>query len=120
MLGWRLATAAKKRLPFSKTFVSLGVQVDLSMAGDGIVLLSHKPGRIDNLEEQIQAVTDADTMTFKEALSIRGKVFYSEGQVFGRLAAPVVYMLSRWSVISWKLIRGRLGVSESRDSHSPG
>ena len=96
ILGWTIATAPGKRLPFESTFVSLGIQIDLGKASQGEVTLAHKPGRIENLEKQIQEVISAKTMSFKEALSIRGKVYFSEGQVFGRIAAPVVFMLSRW------------------------
>lgn len=97
ILGWTIATAPGKRLPFESMFVSLGIQIDLGKASQGEVTLAHKPGRIENLEKQIQEVISAKTMSFKEALSIRGKVYFSEGQVFGRIAAPVVFMLSRWT-----------------------
>ena len=96
LLGWKVAKAEKKCLPFSEVFVSLGVQVDLSQTKSGCVVLSHKPGRIDNLEDQVEELIASGKMNFKEALSIRGKVYFSESQVFGRMAAPVVHMLSRW------------------------
>ena len=96
LLGWTIATAPGKRLPFESKFVSLGIQIDLCKACQGEVTLAHKPGRIENLEKQVMEVISSKTMSFKEALSIRGKVYFSEGQVFGRIAAPVVFMLSRW------------------------
>ena len=95
LLGWKVAKAEKKCLPFSEVFVSLGVQFDLSQTKSGCVVLSHKPGRIDNLEVQVEELIASGRMNFKEALSIRGKVYFSESQVFGRMAAPVVHMLSR-------------------------
>ena len=73
----------------------MGVQVGLAQAQQGKIVLSHKPGRISNFEEQVRMILSKGTMDFKAALSIRGKVFFSEGHVFGRVAAPVVHMLSR-------------------------
>ena len=32
----------------------------------------------------------------RDALSLRGKIYFAEGQVFGRIAAPIVHSLSRW------------------------
>ena len=81
LLGWKVAKAEKKCLPFSEVFVSLGVQVDLSQTKSGCVVLSHKPGSIDNLEDQVEELIASGKMNFKEALSIRGKVYFLESQV---------------------------------------
>ena len=94
-LGWKAATAEAKRQPFASEFVSLGVQIGLAQAQQGRIILSHKPGRIASFEEQVKTILSKGTMDFRSALSIRGKVFFSEGHVFGRVAAPVVHMLSR-------------------------
>ena len=95
ILGWKVATSEAKRLPFSNEFVSLGVQVGLAQAQQGKIIMSHKPGRIASFEDQVKAILSSGTMDFRSALSIRGKVYFSEGHVFGRVAAPVVHMLSR-------------------------
>ena len=95
ILGWRVATAESKRQPFADKFVSLGVQVELAQARQGRIVLSHKPGRLASFEEQVKAILSKGKMDFKAALSIRGKVFFSKDHVFGRVAAPVVHMLSR-------------------------
>ena len=71
--------------------------VDFSAAAHGCVILTHKPGRISGIKEQIEKVRRAGKMNFKDALSIRGRIYFSEGQVYGRVAAPVVHMLSRCS-----------------------
>ena len=97
ILGWRVATSESKRLPFAEKFVSLGVTVDFSAAAHGCVILTHKPGRISGIKDQIEKLRQARMMKFKDALSIRGKLYFSEGQVYGRVAAPVVHMLSRCS-----------------------
>ena len=96
ILGWKVATAEAKRQPFADQFVSLGVLVDLAEAKRGRIILSHKPGRIASFEKQVKEILSRGVMDFKAALSIRGKVYFSEGHVYGRVAAPVVHMLSRW------------------------
>ena len=96
LLGWTVS-AGDKRKPFEKSFVSLGVVVDLSGITGGDVVLSHKPGRIDAIRGQVDEIVAKHSLTFKDALSLRGKIYFSEGQMYGRVAAPVVHMLSRWS-----------------------
>ena len=96
LLGWTVATAESKRLPFDSQFVSLGVKVDLSRVDCGEVVLTHKPGRIDNFEAQVKSIIDKGSMDFRDAMSVRGKVYFSEGQVFGRMSARIIHMLSRW------------------------
>ena len=39
-------------------------------------------------------------MDFKEALSLRGKVAFAEGQTFARLSAPLARLLARWAASS--------------------
>ena len=97
MLGWKIATTDAKRKPFAKEFVALGVQVNLSRISEGEIVLQQKPGRAEALQQQVDAVLRADMMSFKDALSIRGRIFFCEGQTFGRVAAPVIRMLSRWA-----------------------
>ena len=97
LLGWTVS-AGDKRQPFEKSFVSLGVVVDLSGISNGDVVLSHKPGRIDSIQAQVDAVVAKRSLAFEDALSLRGKIYFSEGQMYGRVAAPVVHMLSRWLV----------------------
>jgi len=38
-------------------------------------------------------------MGFKEALSIRGKISFAEGQTFGRVTAPLARLLSKWAAV---------------------
>ena len=96
LLGWKIAATAAKRKSFAKQFVSLGVQLDFSSIALGSILLEQKPGRIEALEAQVNELLAQNEFGFKDALSIRGRIFFSEGQVFGRVAAPVIHMLSRW------------------------
>ena len=96
MLGWEIAMTEKKRLPFDAKFVCLGVLVDLSEIASGTMVLANKPGRVDALSLQVLSLLEKGTMGFKDALSIKGRISFAEGQLFGRIAAPAVRSLSRW------------------------
>ena len=97
ILGWELAMEDKKRKKFDARFTALGVVVDLSEISSGIVKLRNKPGRIEGIQEQARNLFVRGTVGFKEALSIRGKLSFAEGQNYGRIAAPVAHILSRCS-----------------------
>ena len=97
LLGWKIADTEAKRKPFSKEFVSLGVQVNLSKLATGEIVLQQKPGRAEALKSQVDALLHDNNFGFKDALSVRGRIFFCEGQTFGRVAAPVIRMLTRWS-----------------------
>ena len=101
LLGWKVADSEKKRKPFSKKFVSLGVQVDLSHIDSRRIHLEQKPGRVEALKEQVDKILQVDALTWGDALSVRGRIYFCEGQTFGRVAAPVIHMLTRWSFIGF-------------------
>ena len=99
LLGWQLSTSEEKRRPFSPTFVALGVQVDFAKLSEGTILLSNKPGRVENIEKQVREVLEArpKVMSFRVALSLRGKVAFAEGQTFCRMTGFVAKLLSEWA-----------------------
>ena len=94
LLGWKISMKEKKRLPFDKIFTSLGVEVDLSKSVQGEISVQNKPGRVDAIRVSVSKIVKSDYLGFKDALSIRGRVAYAEGQLFGRVAAPLCRMLS--------------------------
>ena len=99
LLGCRIADSEKKRKPFAKKFVSLGVQVGLSGISAGLIHLEQKPGRVEALKEQVDKILELITLTWRDALSVCGRIYFSEGQTFGSVAAPEVHMLTRWNHI---------------------
>ena len=97
LLGWQISHG-DKRLPFSKSFVSLGVNLTLPEAGNAEIVLRNKVGRVEAIESAVQAVFDsARPFGFKDALSFRGRFAFAEGQTFGRVLAPVARVLSQWA-----------------------
>ena len=96
LLGWKVSMGEDKRKVFEHSFVSLGVLVDYSNLHAGEVLLKNKPGRIEGIKDQLKLLVDKGLLRSRDALSLRGKIYFAEGQIFGRIAAPIVHSLSRW------------------------
>ena len=59
------------------------------------MVLRNKPGRVDGILELVPGIKEKGSIDFKEALSLRGKIAYCEGQTFGKLSAPLARILSR-------------------------
>ena len=98
LLGWRIADSEAKRIPFAEAFVSLGVNVNYEQVQAGTILVEHKPGRIAALEAQVAEAVSRGKFGFRDALSVRGRILFAEGQIFNRVAAPILHMLSRWGL----------------------
>jgi hypothetical protein len=97
LLGWEVSMSEKKRFSFEQRFVSLGVQISYGRLADRTITVSNKPGRMESLETAIGNVKAVGKLGFRDALSIKGKIAYAEGQLFGRVAAPLCRFLSSWS-----------------------
>ena len=97
LLGWKVADSESKRKPFEKLFLSLGVQIDFRNAADNVILLRPKEGRIPSIIEIVKEVLGRGKLDFKEALSIKGKLQFAEGQLFYRVTATICRLLSRWA-----------------------
>ena len=103
LLGWKLSLG-EKRLPFAKSFVSLGVVVALPMVGEKDIVVKNKPGRVQAIQEAAEVVLASNKpFGFKDALSFRGRFAFAEGQTFGRVLAPVARVLSRWAALGKSL-----------------
>ena len=95
-LGWQVSLG-EKDLPFAKRFACLGVEIDLAKVGSREVEICNKIGRVKSITEDLQKFIDGvQPVGFKEALSIRGRLTYAEGQTFGRVLAPTSRVLSKW------------------------
>ena len=75
------------------------MQVNFTRMHERIILLENKPGRVEAIEKQVSGLLESQSksMSFKEALSLRGKVAFSEGQTHCRLTAFVARRLSEWA-----------------------
>ena len=96
-LGWKVADTESKRKPACKLFLALGVQIDFRETIGNYIILRPKEGRIKSIIEMAEEVLKKGSMNFKEALSIKGKLQFVEGQLFFRVTATVCRLLSRWA-----------------------
>ena len=97
VLEWDLSTGEDKRKPFAKNFVSLGVLVDFTKIEGKEVTLRNKPGRVEAIMLEVKEILSAGFLDFKAALSLKGKLYFSESQTYGRALAPVSRILSIWA-----------------------
>ena len=97
LLGWKVADSESKRKPAKELFLALGVQIDFKDTRSNCIILRPKEGRIKSIIELAEEVLKKGNMNFKEALSIKGKLQFAEGQLFYRVAATVCRLLSRWA-----------------------
>ena len=79
LLGWKLAMSEEKRTPFGKKFHMLGAVVDLTPAAQGLVQISNKPTRVEELLLTAQKLELGDEITESQLQSLRGRLLYAAG-----------------------------------------
>ena len=87
LLGWRYSEDPEKRQPFRRSFEPLGVVVDLTDSGDGIVRIKNKPSRVVTICGAIKEIVTTKVFPHHAAPVLRGKLQHAEGQVFARIMA---------------------------------
>ena len=85
LLGWQFSSSGDKHMDFSEVFTALGVTVQLSSCLDGCLTISNTTRRIKELVEAIQSITSSGTLAKAQALKLRGRMQFAEGQLFGRV-----------------------------------
>eukprot|EP00973_Karenia_brevis_P010996 1488992-Karenia_brevis.AAC.1 len=97
LLGWKVALGEKKRKPFSKRFISLGAEVDFENLVKEELVVRNKPGRVDQIVDTIRRALSCRALRTSDLLSVRGRVLYAEGQLFGRISAATCHMIAEWT-----------------------
>ena len=72
-------------MDLSEVFTALGVTVQLSSCLDGRLTISNTARRIKELVEAIRSIISAGSLAKAQALKLRGRVQFAEGQLFGRV-----------------------------------
>jgi len=85
ILGWSISEDPKKRLPFQKEFVTLGVVFDFQDSQAGKFCVKNKESRAVEFHQQVQVILSKGTLSAAEASSLRGRFSYADAQVFGRI-----------------------------------
>jgi hypothetical protein len=87
LVGWEVAASERKCRPFAETFEPLGVVVDFSASERGVVMVTNKPGRVEEVMKDIAACQKSRILDPHTAASLRGRVLYLEQQCMGRCGA---------------------------------
>lgn len=86
LLGMRFSRDGKKWVPFDESMSVLGVVLDFSSLSEGKVIFKHTDARRDELDETLSKHLDSNSLTQKEAESLRGRLIWFESFLFGRIA----------------------------------
>ena len=95
LLGMDYATEGKKAPPFSEMFAALGVNVDMTGAARGSVVVGHTSARKEELSEVVDGFLQCGSMTAKDAERLRGRLVFFEGFTFGRVAQVAMKHIGR-------------------------
>ena len=85
-LGWALSLGDDKDKPFANKFQALGVEFDLSNVGEGFFSVGNTLARRDELSEKIANILEANELEPAVAESLRSRLLFAEGQLYGRFA----------------------------------
>ena len=84
LTGWKYATEGDKCLPFSTCFSALGITVNLEHIRDGWAEFGNTAKRRAELGDTLEDVCNRKRLTVSEALRLRGRMQFADGQIFGR------------------------------------
>ena len=90
LLGWRYDTSGDKADEMSPQVTALGVTFDLSQSGSGVVLVANTPKRIAEISKTIEELFFSGKLSAGDASSLRGRLGFAEGQLFGRAIKKLI------------------------------
>ena len=93
LLGWKYDKSGDKADSMTSEVSALGVQLDLSRTGDGVLLVSNTEKRKSDLCRLMSETLTRGTLTSSEAASLRGRLGFAEGQLFGRAIRKLINVL---------------------------
>ena len=86
LLGWTFATEGSKACPFASRVDALGITIDLSESQRGIVKFANTARRRQELTSVIDDILKSKFLPPSQALRLRGRLQFADGQIFGRVA----------------------------------
>ena len=84
LLGWKYDKSGDKADEMSDTIAALGVVFDLNRTKEGSVVVSNTEKRKADVCSQIQEAVQKGCITQHAAASLKGRLGFAEGQLFGR------------------------------------
>lgn len=94
LIGLAFSESPKKNRPFAQVFEVLGVSFDLMKCPEGCFVIRNT--RVHDLSQQIDSILAAGQLNGATARSLRGRLNFAEGQLYGRTAAAVLKDLGRY------------------------
>ena len=88
-LGWRYTDDPKKCHPFDGTFDVLEARLDVEDLNGGSLVVQNKPGRLEKIDELIQEVQSAGSISKRQAQVIHGNLNFAMGFVLGHTTRVV-------------------------------
>ena len=85
LLGWQFAREGEKSKPFGYSFSALGIHVSLDNFTQGWVEFSNTESRITEVCAIIRTIVESGELSYKDAIRLRGRMQFADGQLFGRL-----------------------------------
>ena len=86
LLGWSFAKTGSKAVDFDAMCKALGVTIDVSLMHQGRVLIDNTEARKKELGEFIEKIVTTRKLSSVDALKLRGRMQFTAGQLFGRVA----------------------------------
>ena len=84
LLGWQFAREGDKSSPFGSSFSALGIRVSLEHFTDGWVEFANTESRVMEVCGTIHSVLESGELCYKDAIRLRGRLQFADGQLFGR------------------------------------
>jgi hypothetical protein len=107
LLGWEFDRSGEKADSMSEQVSALGVVFDLSQSADGVILVANTEKRKVDIAGQIAEILQAGRMTSSKAASLKGRLGFAEGQLFGRAIRRLINELGHHAMHT--PTRGTLG-----------
>ena len=86
LFGWSFAETGSKAVDFDVMCKALGVNIDVSLMHQGRVLVENTEARKRELGEFIDKIVSTRKLSSADALKLRGRMQFTAGQLFGRVA----------------------------------
>ena len=86
LFGWSFAETGSKAVDFDVMCRALGVNIDVSLMHQGRVLVDNTEARKRELGEFIDKIVSTRKLNSADALKLRGRMQFTAGQLFGRVA----------------------------------
>ena len=100
LLGWQFAREGDKSKPFGYEFSALGIHVSLKNFTRGWVEFGNTDNRISEVCGIIDGVVTSGELLYKDAIRLRGRLQFADGQLFGRLGKLCLKSITEHSLAS--------------------